>query len=64
MKELNRMGRGMQPLNYASKLVKIATDVMFFVAVNDEVSVDSRLDEAGAVIAALRKFIEGYRRKE
>lgn len=58
------MGKGMHPLNYAAKLVKMVTDVMFSVAVNDEISMESRLSEAEAIIISLRKSVEGYRRKE
>jgi hypothetical protein len=58
MKKLNHMTIGMNPLNYASSLVKTASDVMFSVALNDEVSTIARLDELEQIIAKMRKSID------
>lgn len=57
MKQLNHMGAGMHPLNHASKLSKVATDIMFSVAVNDDLSALSRLDQLQQVADELRKAI-------
>lgn len=56
-KKLNYVGHGMWPLNYCSRLVKEASDVMFSVAANDATSVDARLEMLERYIADLRKSI-------
>lgn len=58
MKILNHMDVGMHPLNYASKLAKTATDVIFGLAINDEQSTLARLLEMERQIAELRQSIK------
>ncbi|MBT2326106.1 hypothetical protein J7E62_27635 [Variovorax paradoxus] len=58
MKMINTMGVGMHPLNYASRLVKMANDVMFSIAVNDPGSAESRLAEVERIAADLRRSIQ------
>lgn len=53
-KPLNTMSTGMWPMNYGSKLVKEATDVLFSLGLDDRDSVESRLDGMEKTITALR----------
>lgn len=57
-KPLNYMYQGMWPLNYCSRLVKEANDVMFSLAVDDRSSAEARLNALENTVAALRKSIE------
>lgn len=58
MKKLNIVTGGQAyPLNYASRLVKTSSDIMFSISVNDEVSVESRLRYLEQTIQELRENI-------
>jgi len=61
MKNLTRMGVGMQPLNYASRLVKAASDVMFSMALNEEGYTLTGLENVEKIVAELRKAIQETR---
>ncbi len=52
---INHMSTGMWPLNYCSRLVKEASDVMFSVAVNDKISAEVGLRLLEGIIDDLRK---------
>ena len=63
VRQLNAMGKGMYPLNYCSKLVKEASDIMFSVALNDRISVEVRIRMLEGTIADFKKCIN-YKEKE
>ena len=54
---LNFMDVGWWPLNYCSKLVKGANDVMYSIAVDDRLSAEARLNIVEQTISDLRKSI-------
>jgi len=64
MKNLTRMGVGMYPLNYASRLVKAASDVMFSIALNEEGYTLSGLENVEKIVAELRQSIKETRDNE
>jgi hypothetical protein len=61
MKNLTSMGIGMYPLNYASRLVKAASDVMFSIALNEEGYTLTGLENVEKIAAELRKAIQETR---
>lgn len=61
MGDLRQMDVGMWPLNHCSKLVKMASDIMFSVSVNDADSAEARLKSLESIIADLRQSIAEHR---
>ena len=58
------MGVGMYPLNYASRLVKAASDVMFSIALNEKGFALSGLENVEKIVAELRQSIQETRDDE
>ena len=52
---LNHVGQGMWPLNWASRLSKEATDLIFSLAVNDRESVEARIRVCRELLDELEK---------
>ena len=52
---LNHVGQGMWPLNWASRLSKETSDLMFSLAVNDRESVEARIRVCRELLDELEK---------
>lgn len=59
MGKINEMGLGMHPMNYASKLAKLATDVVFSVGIDNPEGAESYLGALETTVTELRKSIRG-----
>jgi hypothetical protein len=55
--QLNFMGPGSWPLDYCSRLLRVASGVMYSIAVDDRVGTETGLCELEKTISDLRKSI-------
>ncbi|CAI9898842.1 hypothetical protein ACM7LV_27250 [Pseudomonas aeruginosa] len=54
---INKCAPGMWPMNYAARLVKGATDVMFAIGTDDRKGARARLDDLEVSIKMLRESL-------